>query len=275
LQEPAPQIEVDSLNYTGWVVPPGWYGFVPAAGIGITHFAGVDEERGREALRALGSPEQSSRSPEYEGRRLVRIDGGYVVLNYIKYRERDATTADRSRRWRERKKRLATRVTGDATRVIRHQAEAEAEVQVHTHTGPEPALPPQPTPRIATGPHRSHAFCSIACVPAFLHDEFRRGLNRVSVDEADRELRRGYIAHVGSWPEGRPTGDAIQFWRAWYQQRYPAAPGPAAAASARKAGPTYTGTPDWFADCQHEPKCETGPMHLMRLRVDEAKRSTP
>jgi hypothetical protein len=104
LTEPTAQIEVSSLDLTGWMVPPGWYGFVPAAGVGIIHRAGIDEARGRAALELLCAPELSSRSPEHDGRRLARVDGGYLVLNFIKYREKDATTAERSRRWRERQK---------------------------------------------------------------------------------------------------------------------------------------------------------------------------
>jgi len=260
LREPTPQIKVDALGETGWVVPPGWYGFVPAAGVGITHRAGLKEGAGRAALEILGAPEQSSRSPEFDGRRLVRIDGGYIVLNYIKYRERDMTTADRSKRWRERQKAKTTRVSGDTTRVIRHQAEAEVQAEaVRTHTLAEP------TPPVATGPHRSHAFCSVACVPAFLHAEFRRGLNRADEDEADRDLRAGYRAHVEAWPAEKPTGDAVAFWRGWYKATYPVEPA-TSPALARKLGPTYT-PGDWYLSCQHEPKCETGPMHRLREAI--------
>jgi hypothetical protein len=39
LREPMPQYEVGSLKETGFVVPPGWYGFVPAAGPGIIRMA--------------------------------------------------------------------------------------------------------------------------------------------------------------------------------------------------------------------------------------------
>lgn len=81
---------------------------------------------------------------------------------------------------------------------------------------------PQPVPCIATGPHRSHAMCWVACVPAFLHVEFRAGLNNPDEDAADAELRAGYKAHIATWPEGKPTGDAIHFWRAWYRVQYPA-----------------------------------------------------
>jgi hypothetical protein len=38
----------------------------------------------------------------------------------------------------------------------------------------------------------------------------------------------------------------------------------------RKAtGPQHTD--DWWAECQHEPKCETGPMHRQRVQMDTMK----
>jgi hypothetical protein len=120
--ESLPQIASDSLEFTGWSVPPGWYGFVAAAGIGILHRAGIpDGPEARAALASLGSPEVSSRSPEYDGRRLVRVSGGFIVLNYIKYREKDATGAERARRWRERHK--LSRVTVTPQRVTRNSAQ--------------------------------------------------------------------------------------------------------------------------------------------------------
>jgi len=136
--EPLPQIAINSLDPTGWEVPPGWYGFVPAASVGIIHRAQLQlGDDTLAALDSLGQPEASSRSKEFEGRRLVRVDGGFIVLNFIKYRDKDATTADRSRRWRDRQKqkRFAEieddrhAVSDTPTRVIRHQAEAEAEAE--------------------------------------------------------------------------------------------------------------------------------------------------
>src|SRR5579859_3443218 len=72
LDSPTPQLEVNALKETGWAVPPGWYGLVPAAGIGIVQRCGLDEARGIAALERLGSPEPSSRTREFDGRRLVR-----------------------------------------------------------------------------------------------------------------------------------------------------------------------------------------------------------
>ena len=103
VRTPMEQLQVRTLDKTGFVVPPGWYGFVPAAGVGIIRRAGLDLEQGIAALERLGSPELESRTPDFEGRRLVRVDGGFIALNFDKYRQKDHTAAERSRRYREKK----------------------------------------------------------------------------------------------------------------------------------------------------------------------------
>src|SRR3990167_1665265 len=119
VDRPEAQITVDSLDHTGWSVPAGWYGFVAAAGPGIMRGAGIEEAAGLDALRRLGEPDPGSRSQEFDGRRLVRVNGGYVVLNFMRYHDRDDTAPERSRRYRERQKAKALErdaVTGrDAT----------------------------------------------------------------------------------------------------------------------------------------------------------------
>lgn len=112
-----PQLCVNSLEMTGFVVPPGWYGFVEAAGPGIVDRCKIEREAGMAALERLGSPEADSRTPDYGGRRLVRVDGGYVILNYAKYRAKDHTAALRSKRYRIKKKNA-----GKSARQIRTEA---------------------------------------------------------------------------------------------------------------------------------------------------------
>src|SRR5678815_4026053 len=123
-----PQFEVSSNEPTGWTVPAGWFGFVPASSEGIIRRCGIDKEIGIIALQKLGSPDPFSRTPEYDGRRLVRVDGGFVVLNFMRYRDRDYTGAERQKRWRERQKKSTVTPlrNNDVTSVT--QAEAEAEV---------------------------------------------------------------------------------------------------------------------------------------------------
>ena len=93
------QIEVDTLSTTDFTVPPGWYGFVQAAGMGIVNRAGVPRAEGMEALRKLGSPEVESRSKEFDGRRMVRVNGGYLILNFMQYRDKDHTAAIRAKKF--------------------------------------------------------------------------------------------------------------------------------------------------------------------------------
>ena len=105
--QPTPQLHVDRLEETGWMVPAGWYGIVEAAGVGILARAGfteTDMEQGIEALRAMGEPDLNSRSQTFEGRRLVRVNHGYVILNFQKYRDKDYSAAQRQRAYRARQK---------------------------------------------------------------------------------------------------------------------------------------------------------------------------
>lgn len=113
ITEPMPQYKVRSLDPTGWSVPPGWYGMVHAAGPGIVRRDGCDPEKGLDALEELGSPDPQSRSQDFDGRRLVRVDGGYLVLNYFKYRDRDYTAAERMRRMRAKKRNSDVTRNGD------------------------------------------------------------------------------------------------------------------------------------------------------------------
>lgn len=119
-------IEVDTLQPSGWTVPAGWYGFAAACGPAIVSLAKIDQSTGMLALRRLCQPDGESRSKEYDGRRMARINGGYIILNYIKYRERDYTSAERSRRYRQR---LASRRDTVTPRRDITQAEEEAEAE--------------------------------------------------------------------------------------------------------------------------------------------------
>lgn len=101
--EHMPEIATREIRETGFIVPPGRYGFVRAAGPGIVNTAGLPREEGLDALERLAAPDPQSRTKDFDGRRLVRVDGGFIVLTYAKHRDRDATAAERQRRWRERR----------------------------------------------------------------------------------------------------------------------------------------------------------------------------
>jgi hypothetical protein len=63
-------------------------GFVQFASVAnLAHRARVTLEDAKKAVLALESPDENSSDPDNEGRRLERVDGGWIILNATKYRE--------------------------------------------------------------------------------------------------------------------------------------------------------------------------------------------
>lgn len=63
-------------------------GIVEASLPALADAARVTLEECIEALKVLSRPDQYSRSKEYDGRRVEEAEGGWVVLNHGKYRDR-------------------------------------------------------------------------------------------------------------------------------------------------------------------------------------------
>ena len=78
-------------------------GFVSASRSGLQRAANIPLDTFDLALSILESPDQDSRSSEYEGRRIEKCDGGWYVLNYKRYRE--FTYSDSPEAVRQRKHR--------------------------------------------------------------------------------------------------------------------------------------------------------------------------
>lgn len=116
ITEPEQTYQTFSNDPDEFIVPVGWYGLVQAAGPGLVRRAALDLGDGMSALHRLSQPDQLSRSVAHDGRRLVRVNRGFVVLNYVSYRDIDYSAAERQARFREReKKRKATTSNGSAT----------------------------------------------------------------------------------------------------------------------------------------------------------------
>lgn len=62
-------------------------GRIAASMPGLANRARVPEEDCQVALDCFLAPDRHSRSQEYEGRRIEKIDGGWRLLNYVKYRD--------------------------------------------------------------------------------------------------------------------------------------------------------------------------------------------
>lgn len=152
IAEPMAQLEVDNLKETGFVVPPGKYGFVNASGamiikkaLALSHADILPDENDEydepfktamSALRCLGEPDTDSRSQSFDGRRLVRVDGGYIVLNYYRYRDKDHTATERKQRQRANESQAVTAVTSVKSQQVT-QAEAEAKAEKKKAVAPK------------------------------------------------------------------------------------------------------------------------------------------
>lgn len=117
LKTVTPQLYADKLEQTGFIIPLGWYGLVAMAPSGLIRRACVGITEGYVALEKLGKVDPDSRSDDFEGRRLVRISGGFLVLNYVKYRDKDHGAAERMKLYRQRQKSLFSSESGEELRV--------------------------------------------------------------------------------------------------------------------------------------------------------------
>jgi hypothetical protein len=63
-------------------------GVVEASMPGLASIARVSQDACQSAIDKLESPDKHSRSHEHAGRRIKPVDGGWLILNHAKYRER-------------------------------------------------------------------------------------------------------------------------------------------------------------------------------------------
>lgn len=107
------------------------YGIVRASVPAMAHLCRVTVERFEQIVRELTAPDPYSRTPDHGGRRLEAVEGGWVLLNYVAYRElgqrKAGSHAERQARYRQRLKERDSRVTGSVTSDTEAEAEAEAE----------------------------------------------------------------------------------------------------------------------------------------------------
>lgn len=64
------------------------HGVVEATPLGIAAMARVELAACEISLKKLSAPDPHSRSKEFEGRRVVEIEEGFLVVNHEKYRDK-------------------------------------------------------------------------------------------------------------------------------------------------------------------------------------------
>jgi hypothetical protein len=89
--------------------------------VGIASHTFLPIETVRRSFEKLSSPDIDSRSINDEGKRIRRIDGGYEIINYQKYRELSYKEAEAERKW---KKRNCPDMSGNVQGLPDHSASA-------------------------------------------------------------------------------------------------------------------------------------------------------
>lgn len=69
------------------MVTCGTNGISPITEASLYRTANITKEEAEDAIRVLTSPDPKSRTPDYDGRRIERVSGGFRLLNYFRYRE--------------------------------------------------------------------------------------------------------------------------------------------------------------------------------------------
>ena len=123
---------------------------------GLAHMARVSIDGCRAAIEKFLGPDADSRTPDYDGRRIEVIDGGWRLLNYEKYRAvRDEESIKESKRRYINERRAAERgeskdvenVEQSRPRSIQAEAEAEAEADQQQDQKPPAGKPPRKSKR--------------------------------------------------------------------------------------------------------------------------------
>jgi hypothetical protein len=93
-------------------------GYVWASLSGLAHAARVTDEQCRAAIDKFMSPDTDSRSDDYDGRRIEKVDRGWLLLNKARFRDmRDEDEHRRKERERKRAQRAKEKVERDAAKV--------------------------------------------------------------------------------------------------------------------------------------------------------------
>jgi hypothetical protein len=83
-------------------------GLVRSSVPALAHLCFIKPDRMREIIQSFEDPDPDSRIQDYEGRKIQAIEGGWLILNYLRYRNlcqrKPGSHAERQAKYRGRKK---------------------------------------------------------------------------------------------------------------------------------------------------------------------------
>ena len=252
---------------------------------GIASFARVSLKDCQRALTELQAPDEHSRTPDHDGRRIAPVDGGFQILNHAKYRaklsedQRREYLREKQRRYRERQRAGVTdtlpgvtNVSDPSTLYTQAKADTDPEEKVQEHKErapvaesllPKPADKPTPLP-LYVFPTVGHSH-EWLLLPDQVDDWQRLFPNLDILAEC---------GHALAWVQANPTKRKTcrgmpKFLVAWLTR---ATDNPRAARLVRSAAAPV----DWFAQCRdlHGGICAGQYAHSIRMDTDAAKVTT-
>lgn len=112
------------------------FGKVEGSLPGLAHASNVSLDGTSKALNYFRAPDPHSQTKDHEGRRIEDTDGGWLILNYAKYREyrteSQVKQAARKQKWRESQRGGRVPDVPPCPTVSRTEAEAEANSEANT-----------------------------------------------------------------------------------------------------------------------------------------------
>lgn len=117
------------------------HGFVKGVERGLARIANVTAEQFRAAVEVLEAPDIESQDQDFGGRRLEKVEGGWQVLNYAKYRE--IRTREQVREAEKKKRQRARGKQPEAGKSLPESAIAPAAAAADENVpGHVPPVPP-------------------------------------------------------------------------------------------------------------------------------------
>lgn len=115
-------------------------GIVEASIPGLADLSRVSLDECKEAIAALSSPDEYSRTPDNEGRRILPVDGGWQILNHAKYRAKMGV--DEKREYFRLKKQQQRALSKSVSNNVKDCPEKSlksrhTEAQSHSKTAPQ------------------------------------------------------------------------------------------------------------------------------------------
>jgi len=114
-------------------------GLVEGSIVGIAPIARISAEACATAIKILEAPDPNSRSPEYEGRRLLPVPGGWKLVNHKKYRDLARSRAAYYQNWRQQRKKERSKEIKETN------SEADSDSATHANNAQHSATHTQQT----------------------------------------------------------------------------------------------------------------------------------